>query len=787
MKSPDYLPPRFAVSLAAGLVFVSCIAQAQTAEAPAKPADKDEVVVQERVVVTAQKRPQFAEKVPMSLSAVPREQLEKQGVGDFTDLGRLSPGLSANTANTLGQPDIAIRGVSSQSGAATTAIYVDDAPIQTRALGTMLGGTAFPELFDIDHVEVLRGPQGTLFGSSSQGGAIRFITPVPRSTETNGLIRVGLGMTQGGAPSHNAGLAMGGSLDGTDAALYRFSIAERHEGGYIDRVDRSTGAVVERNTNGRDAEVLRATLQWRPITALTITPAIFVQQSKDGDHNVYYEEAGPFKTYNKLRQPTHDGFTLGSVSVAYEAEDFTLKSVTSYFDRKQRRTDDFSYADGASYLGQEVVPGLEDYVSRNDMVTGQRNLTQEFRIASNGDESSPTNWVAGVYLSRAHLSASQITTEDIDRFSRIALGGPAVVVFGSAPIGPQGQYSYVEDDRLQDRTVAVFGEYSRKLGAHTTVTAGLRLGHNQYDLYSQQDGPFAPNGSTTVLGQQKDRSVLPKLSLSHELSTDDMVYATAASGDRPGGGNPQLGGYLSCKQDLADLGQTDVPTSFKADKLWSYEAGYKGRMLDRSVEFATSMYYIDWRDIQTRITLPTCQFSFIANAGRARSTGADVQLQWRAPRAFSVSASASVTDARYTQTVYGNGMPSGTGAPIVRSGQSLPVAKVNATLGAEYAWAPAAGRRAFVRADYQYAGSYKRTGSEGAFDYDAGVYNAVATHFVTLNAGWTAGPYQWSATLLNAFNSRAELLRTHYSVSDPDYQAITFRPRTLTVNLAYKF
>lgn len=789
MKSPVFDPARSILAMAVCLL--SSALQAQTEAAASAPAaaasesaaDDGSVSALSRVVVTAQKRPQFAEKVPMSLSALGQEQLEKQGAADIQDLSRLSPGLSAASASTLfGTPNIAIRGISSTAGAATTAIYIDDAPVQTRGLSVVAGGTAYPQLFDLDRVEVLRGPQGTLFGSSAEGGAIRFITPTPRSDRIGGEMKLGIAATEGGDLSYQAGVAVGGPIK-DDTLAFRASIWRKQDGGYIDHVDRSSGALIDRNTNGSNATVGRVALLIRPTSALTISPSVFLQATHDQDRNTFYEDAGTFKTYNHVSQPTKDRFSLSALSVSYELDDVTLKSVTSYLDRKQRRTDDFSYVMSANVTGLEVLPDYPDYLALNYQRTSQNNLTQEFRLASNENPGSRLNWVAGVYLSRARQSQAQRMVADLDPLTLTAYGVPSLYIFGSTGVGPDGSYAYTEDDVLKDRSEAVFGEANIKLRPDTTLSLGLRAGRNEFNFSTVEDGPLA-GGAMSFSGRQRGHSLLPKVSLSREVTSADLVYASAGKGDRVGGANPSYSNVPLCGTDLANLGISDVPRTYDADSLWSYEVGYKGRMLDQRLELAGSLYYIDWRNIQSNVTLPTCLFGYTANLGKARSVGGDVQLQYRATRQLLLSTTLSYTDAKYTQTTFADGSQTGSGDALAYKGQSLPIPGVNLTLGAEYSWVPGEGMKAYVRGDYQYGSSYKRTGPSGSYNYDEGLYRAPATNYVSLHSGLRVGSLDFSLYVNNLLNSRTELMRTH---DTPAYQAATFRPRTLGLSAGYKF
>jgi iron complex outermembrane recepter protein len=778
------------IAMAAALLCCAPAAWAQVAAADAPKADAEPVGL-ERVIVTAQKRPQFAEQVPMSLSAIGQEQLSKQGVRDIQDLSRLSPGLSATPSTTpFGTPNIAIRGIASNAGAATTAVYVDDAAVQTRNLSVLTGGTAYPQVFDLDRVEVLRGPQGTLFGSSAEGGAIRFITPTPRFDKFSGEARAGIATTQGGDMSYQAGVAAGGPINSSVA--FRASLWHKEDGGYMDHVNRSTGALADKNTNKAEATVGRLSLLIKPTAELTIAPSIYLQSTKEADRNIYYEDAGHFNTYNKLRQPTKDRFSLSALSVSYETDSLTFKSVTSYYDRKQDRLDDLSYVIPASVTGDplsmtggpvEVLPGFPDYVLRSTQATKQRNATQEFRVSSNETADAKVSWVAGVYVSRAHQTMSQRIIGSLDPITLTAFGAPAIFIFGMPNAGPNGEYPYTEDDTLKDRSKAVFGEVNIKLQPKTTLTLGLRVGRNEFEFRTIESGPFA-GGDIGFGGTQKGKSNLPKLALSHELSAASLLYASAAKGDRVGGANPSYAAVPQCGPSLAALGVADVPRTYEPDSLWSYEVGYKSRLLDKRMEVAASLYYVDWNNIQTSSILPSCLFGFTANAGNARSVGGDLQLQLRATRELLLSATLAYTDAKYTETVYGNGSTVGTGVTLSQKGQPLPIPGVNVTLGAEYSWATGNGWRAHVRGDYQYGGSFKRTGPVGSLDYRPSLYEAPATHYVSLHSGLRMGAVDLSLYVNNLFNSRTTLLRT---ADTPALQAATFRPRTVGFNAAYKF
>src|SRR5579862_5022381 len=258
----------------------------------------------EEIVVTATRRVERLQDVPISVLAFNQEKLDQQGLHSMDDLSRLSPGIafqrngmsSAGNYNDEGS-DINIRGVDSTAGTSTTGIYLDDTPIQTRHVG--FGSVnAFPALFDLDRVEVLRGPQGTLFGAGAEGGVVRFITPQPGLSADSGYVRTELSSTKNGDPSYELGVAAGGPI--IDNVLgFRVSASFRRDGGWVDRVSYTldpptdtTGStafigdvqtpifsrITQPDANWQQTETVRAALKWSVNENVAITPSVYYQQ-----------------------------------------------------------------------------------------------------------------------------------------------------------------------------------------------------------------------------------------------------------------------------------------------------------------------------------------------------------------------------------------------------------------------------------------------------------------------------------------------------------------------------
>src|SRR3984885_15319981 len=220
----------------------------------------------EEIVVTATRREESISRVPISITAISQDAIDQKGIKDFSDIVRLTPGVSFDASQTN---QISIRGISSSGDSGTTGIYIDDTPIQVCNLGFNSDDTLV-KLFDLDRVEVLRGPQGTLFGAGSEGGTVRYITVQPSLTETSVYAKAETSYTQGGSPSYESGLALGTPvIDGVFGV--RVSAWYRRDGGWIDRVDPTTLEVVDKNANYDETTVLRVAALWQPNDALKVS------------------------------------------------------------------------------------------------------------------------------------------------------------------------------------------------------------------------------------------------------------------------------------------------------------------------------------------------------------------------------------------------------------------------------------------------------------------------------------------------------------------------------------
>jgi iron complex outermembrane recepter protein len=324
-----------ATVLALGLNSLAVAQNVQTAQAGASagPQAGNEL---EEIVVTATRRSESLSKVPISVMALSQDDMDDRGIKDFQDIARFTPGVSIDNTGTNA---ISIRGISSSGGAGTTGIYLDDTPIQMRAVGFNPDDT-LPKTFDLDRVEILRGPQGTLFGAGSEGGTVRYIMTQAPLTGSSTYARGELSFTEGGQPSYELGVAHGMSVV-DDVFGIRASAWARYDGGWIDRVDPTTGDVTEKNANYADALNLRLAAIWKPGSAVVVTPSIVYQKNQKHDEDDYWPaysnpSDGVFHNATPERMPVPDQYTLPQMKIDITLQNSEIISNSSYYNRKEQ-------------------------------------------------------------------------------------------------------------------------------------------------------------------------------------------------------------------------------------------------------------------------------------------------------------------------------------------------------------------------------------------------------------------------------------------------------------------
>jgi iron complex outermembrane receptor protein len=787
----------------------------------------------QEVTVTATRREESLSKVPISVTALTQEALDDRGIKDFSEVARFTPGVNFDNSGTN---NISIRGISGTGGAGTTGIYIDDTPIQMRALA-FSPDEALPKSFDIDRVEVLRGPQGTLFGSGSEGGTVRYITTQPSVTKTSIYSRAELATTKGGDVSYEAGVAVGGPLV-QDKFGARLTVWYRRDGGWIDRMDPYTGAIVDSNDNHEETELIRLAGLWAPSDKWSITPSIYYQSRQRHDISTYwplYSNPGSdrFVNADPNARNSPDQFYLPALKIQGDLGSAQLISNTSFYHRTNQTGYEGTLYNLGYYQTQNAspifplaswlvpfplldgnglhVPGGLQYRSPSTIDNGQENLTQEFRLQST-DPNARLVWTAGVFLTdNRQTYLEQIHDPMLNQLTMAVLGQPYTNVFCyvnssgtcvGVPYDPNYPFdSYFLRTSSTDKQGAIFGEFTYALTDRLKATAGARYAHMKYTFDTFTGGPqlYAPPRSGN--GNITENAFTPKVSLQFQMDPDDLFYATYAKGFRPGGANNPIP-FAACPTDFANFGIPTDPATFSSDSVKSYEVGAKNNF-DNRVRLATSIYYIDWNNIQQLIVPPVCQISFIANTGNATAKGADLQAEISVTSALSIELAAGYTSARYTEDF----RFSTTGLdprPLVVNGDSIvgassetgggqPTAPYTASMGVEWRF-NALSRESFVRVDGEYEGRAKwlTAGLDpGSSQYDSGNFVLASTTFVSARAGMQFGSWSVATFVDNLTNTHA--LTDYNNTINPLVPGVsrlqrdfTFRPRTFGITAIFR-
>jgi outer membrane receptor protein involved in Fe transport len=567
------------------------------ATATSTPADSGGL---EEIVVTAEKRNSTVQDTPISMTALSGDQLISQGITTVEDVAAKVPGISIRTAGP-GQTEYEMRGLSAGGGsAATVGFYLDETPLSASAVALNGRTVIDPDLFDLSHVEVLRGPQGTLYGSGSMGGTIRLVTNQPKLGAWEAATDTNVSDTSHGSANGGGSLMLNMPI-GEIAAL-RVVTTAKYVSGWIDRIVAQPGefpaptapsyvagsptncgayycdrgnvaaAPVQNVVKGANLERFysaRAALLVKPNDALSITGTLMYQDIRADGYNSFQENPGGLAIYQPydVEEPYHDYFRLASLKIEYLFDFATLTSATSYWSRDVLQSTDSTEAlqniNNLTHLvnGSYVPNFISSLYQESDPTT---QFSEEFRLTSSN--SGPFEWVGGLYF--AKLDSGYITyNQDPGFATALTCGLPSASnpVAGYCPPGtpypanstlrypnpalppyPSAQAAnsngVVFNDNNPDtlKQTAIFGEASYKLSSDFKLTAGLRFYH--FSIHNSADqsglGTASANQDHTLLQQSADgNAVLPKLNLSYTPTNDLTIYTTLAKGSRPGGFN----------------------------------------------------------------------------------------------------------------------------------------------------------------------------------------------------------------------------------------------------------
>jgi len=615
----------------------------------------------EEVVVTATRRALPLQDVPMSISAFSDAAIERSGFLSIQDWGNRLPNLTFQAddqSRTDLQTSIQVRGV---SGAGTTGFYIDDSP---------LIASLNPRVFELDRIEVLRGPQGTLYGARSMGGTVRFITKQPDLNSFEGYVDAQVsGTAHGGTNSLVSGVANLPVISGK-AGLRLLGYAQ-DDSGWLNRAPLPESPVqfpVQKgfNTNRYVGGQISALISLDD-GRLTITPRFLYQQNHRGGRSEADYSASDLTNYRLFNLDESGGgnWRLSTLTVRLDRSIGTFTSATSYFQQSTRDAEDGSEVVDLIFGLSSPTPAYLTATDKNHV------FSQEFRYTS--AFAGPVHLTAGLFYQ----------------------GTRTLTIFPVAPMPP------VTDNLFQfynPQTVtesAAYAEGTIDLTSKLSAVVGARYFHNRVSFFSETGGLFGDNIPYTNIERQS--GVNPKYGLQYHIDQDRMIYADAAKGYRIGGGNTFSAS--GCQSGLEAIGLTAAQAqSFASDSLWSYEGGFKSSWLDRRLTFNAAAFYIDWKNLQQVLGLGSCGYQATVNIGSARSEGGEMEFAWKASRELEFALSGGYTNAVIT----GDGGLSGIAASIGSPVQNVPHWTISAA--ADYD-KTLFGRPAFFHVDYGYIGS----------------------------------------------------------------------------------
>jgi outer membrane receptor protein involved in Fe transport len=601
-------------------IFASGTAVAQTGAAPA--ADGGDAIV-----VTAQKREQRLIDVPVSVSAVAAETLTAQNLVSLSDYYTRIPGIQLSGNNTS---NVSLRGISTGGNTnPTVAILIDDVQFGS---STFLGRPPLPDLdpATLQRVEVLRGPQGTLYGASSLGGLIKYVTKDPSTSEFSGRAELGVNTVNDGGE----GWSVRGSVNApiiTDKVGLSVSGFYRDDPRYIDSI-----IAARKDVNKREVYGGRAALIVHPIDILTVTlSALYQKQNTAGSslidicsacaplpaagsaqRVVTFDARGlpDRRTARAAVVPTTNEVQLYTARFALDLDAMQMTSISAWGRTEQATASDSTARFGGALEAFAGYPAGQTYIFGEPLLTNK--FTQELRFSNQGAQ---FDWLAGLFYTNERSALSQTITR--------SGSAPALVAYRGENLS-----TYEEKAAFADLTWHVTGQFD--------IQGGLRYAQNEqnYRVLSVIDPAaqalFGPGEDS--LFTSKEDAVTWLVAPTYRFNRDLMAYARVASGYRPGGPNTQTPGA--------------APT-FGSDTVMSYELGLKGTVLDNRLTFDIAAFQVNWKDIQLQNTALPSQFAFFENGKRARSRGVEMSGSLKAWEGFTVDANATILNAKLTESI----------------------------------------------------------------------------------------------------------------------------------------
>jgi iron complex outermembrane receptor protein len=730
----------------------------------------------EEVVVTALKRSTTVQTTPISISAVTEKSLQALGASGIQDYFRTVPNLQVE-GNSPTNRRLTLRGVRS-AGEATVGLYYDETPL-TGPAGTTADASstsADVNLFDAERVEVLRGPQGTLYGSGSMGGTLRVILNKPDSSEYSGAVEVQGTTQKDGGPGYSVKGMVNVPLI-QDKLAARLVLYQAEQGGYIDNIVLNKKDINEQHSTGG-----RLMLGFTPTDDLTITATGLFQKTTLDGQNSWYPALGKkdYSTNARVIAPTDDNLRMYNVTAKWDLNFATITATSSYYKWTLLRNSDYTPTLSANRAN---ATSCRNYIAGGPAAAGTTNpacsTAQMAQYTAYADSRTPgalyqpmgltswnhelrangslfddkLDWTAGAYL------------EKRDDFieSQVAKASAAGVINATDLTA----WRHVGTETKQ---TAFFGEITYKPIEKLSITGGLR----RFDYDKTVSGQVLISNFITQSyvgpAAQVDASAsgwVSKVNVSYQVTSDAMVYALAAKGFRPGGANnvPGLASAL---------------LAYAPDSLWNYEAGVKTQWFDRRLTLNAAAYQIDWSNMQISATSANGAFGFLTNAGAAKIQGLEIEATARPISGLTLSATAAFVDAKLTQDQANSTVLIG-GSTGLRGDAFPNVADFSGSVAAEYTWPLQGDLNGFLRADYAYVGEsasqFRPTFSQYEKQGDYGYANL---------RGGVEGPDWGAYVFLNNATNEVGLMSVTTALNNPK-QVVSINPRTLGVQVRKRF
>ena len=740
----------------------------EKAKAAAEAAAKEQPVVSEEITVTSRLREESLQEVPFSIIAPIEEVLRSRGVETLEGVAANVPGFTVQSLGQ-GQSQVAMRGVSAgqivrdQPGVKEqVGIYLDDSVISLSLF------TPDIDIFDMSRVEVLRGPQGTLFGSGSLSGTVRYISNQPELGSSDSVAEFSLNSPTGGEMGGSAKAAV--NLPFGDTAAMRFTGYYTSVGGYIDAVQPDLS--VNEDYNSSENFGGRLAFRFQPNEQLTITPRVTYQEVNSDGRNqtdLFNILGNPYTTSrpavdldereqaNQFDEPFTDQFLLADLNLSYDFGSMMLTSITSYTDRDILAVRDAGALTSSITGGSIGLPeSIYTLDSPLDDATTAKAFTEELRLAGGNDT---IDWVGGVFYS----------TSERDYAQSLFVGGfTAASGIPTAGLAAPEDVLFYSDLSYEFDQLALFGEVTWSVTESFNLTGGLRY----YDFEESRtqifDGIFGNDNNGTSLvataGSTSADGIVPRVIAEFKLSDATSLNAQISQGFRLGGINDPLNVPLCTPQDLQTFGGQDA---WDDETLWNYEVGSKSTIMGGKGTFNVAAFYMDITDLQATVTAGSCSSRVIFNVPSSHSAGLEFEFAAAPTDHFDFSISASYADSQLDSTLTSTDAAGNVSVIAgIEDGNRLPtVPKFQAVAAATYQWHMRGEWLGYTTGTYQYVGSrFTQIGDQAA---GFGTVNLESFGPIGIGGPFTQGSFTFDPELpaYDLINLRLGFLNQRWDVA----------------------